>query len=53
MCIPHCSRLVELATENWVTEYNEERPHESLGNLTPKEYLTVNQQLDLSHNGWD
>ena len=34
---------VQEITENWVTEYNEERPHESLGNLTPKEYLTVNQ----------
>jgi putative transposase len=29
-------------TDNWVIEYNEERPHESLGNLTPKEYLTEN-----------
>ena len=34
---------VQEITESWVTEYNEERPHESLGNLTPKEYLTVNQ----------
>ncbi|MBU4573199.1 MAG: integrase, partial [Desulfarculus sp.] len=23
-------------------EYNEERPHESLGNLTPAEYLALN-----------
>jgi len=34
---------VQEITENWVTEYNEERPHESLGNLTPKEYLAVSQ----------
>ena len=34
---------VEEITENWVKQYNEERPHESLGNLTPKEYLAVNQ----------
>ena len=34
---------VQEITESWVTEYNEERPHESLGNLTPKEYLAVNQ----------
>ena len=34
---------VQEITENWVTEYNEVRPHESLGNLTPKEYLAVNQ----------
>jgi len=31
---------VQEITDNWVIEYNEERPHESLGNLTPKEYLT-------------
>lgn len=35
---------VQQITDDWVVEYNEERPHESLGNLTPKEYLTVNQQ---------
>jgi len=34
---------VEEITENWVKQFNEERPHESLGNLTPKEYLAVNQ----------
>lgn len=26
-------------SERWMKEYNEERPHESLGNLTPREYL--------------
>jgi hypothetical protein len=26
-------------TEKWLKEYNEERPHESLGHLTPREYL--------------
>ena len=26
-------------TGNWLKEYNEERPHESLGNMTPIEYL--------------
>ncbi len=26
-------------TDDWIREYNEERPHESLGNLTPWEYL--------------
>jgi transposase InsO family protein len=29
-------------TEIWLKEYSEERPHESLGNLTPKEYLLTN-----------
>ncbi len=41
---------VEEITENWVKQFNEERPHESLGNLTPMEYLAVNQRLDLFHN---
>jgi len=31
---------VQEITDNGVIEYNEERPHESLGKLTPKEYLT-------------
>jgi putative transposase len=26
-------------TEKWVKEYNEERPHQSLGHMTPREYL--------------
>lgn len=25
-------------TERWLAEYNSERPHESLNNLTPEEY---------------
>ena len=36
-------REVQEITDNWVIEYNEERPHESLGNLTPKEYLVASQ----------
>lgn len=38
----HLKEVKEI-TESWVKQYNEERPHESLGNLTPKEYLFVNQ----------
>lgn len=34
---------VQEITDQWVIEYNEERPHESLGNLTPKDYLAMNQ----------
>jgi len=30
---------VRYLTEKWLKEYNEERPHESLGNMTPTEYL--------------
>lgn len=35
-------------TEDWLREYNEERPHESLGNLTPTEYLAIHQGLENS-----
>jgi len=31
-------------TDQWLAEYKEERPHESLGNLTPEEYAVVNQE---------
>ena len=39
------SRLSEVRnlTEKWLKEYNEERPHESLGNMTPVEYLESKQ----------
>ncbi len=30
-------------TENWLREYNEERTHGSLGDLTPWEYLVKHQ----------
>jgi len=26
-------------SKKWIKEYNEERPHESLGDLTPREFL--------------
>lgn len=34
------SRLSEIRTivDAWVQEYNEQRPHESLGNLTPEDF---------------
>ena len=34
------SRLSEIRTivDAWVQEYNEQRPHEPLGNLTPEEF---------------
>lgn len=35
-------------TEKWLIEYNEERPHESLGNLTPAEYLATHQNPEVS-----
>ena len=39
------SRLSEVRdlTDKWLKEYNEERPHESLDNMTPVEYLESKQ----------
>ena len=31
-------------TKKWIVEYNEQRPHESLGNLTPREYMITNNK---------
>lgn len=36
-------------TENWMPEYNEERPHDSLGDLTPWEYLARHQPPETSN----
>ena len=46
------NRLSEVRdiTENWLKEYNEQRPHESLGDLTPEEFAikrTEISSLDL------
>lgn len=35
-------------TECWVREYNEERPHDSLGDLTPWEYLAKSERSENS-----
>lgn len=37
--------------ERWLKEYNEERPHESLGNLTPAEYLEAHFPCEMSMYG--
>ena len=40
---------VRQITENWLSQYNSERPHQSLGNLTPEEYrLKYNSQSSKS-----
>ena len=38
-------------TEKWLKEYNEERPHDALGDLTPREYL-LTQNPEISINSW-
>lgn len=47
------SRLSEVReiTETWLKVYNEERPHEALGNLTPTEYLALNH-AEISTLQW-
>ena len=39
-------------TNNWIREYNEERPHDSLGDLTPREYLMANSNRENSKSMW-
>jgi putative transposase len=36
-------------TEKWMREYNEERPHDSLDDLTPPEYLATRNPLENSN----
>ena len=38
-------------TENWMREYNEERPHDSLDDLTPWEYLAKHDTAENSNLG--
>ena len=47
------SRLSEVRniTDEWIEQYNQERSHESLKNLTPAEYLTMNSP-EVSTFGW-
>ncbi|GAA3536411.1 hypothetical protein GCM10022394_15050 [Zobellella aerophila] len=36
-------------TESWMTEYNDERPYDSLEDLTPWEYLAKHQWAENSN----
>jgi len=47
------SRLSEVRkiTDDWIEQYNQERPHEALNNLTPVEYLTANSP-EVSTFSW-
>ena len=37
--------------DQWIIQYNEQRPHEALNNLTPMEYLLQHQPKNNSLNG--
>ena len=40
-------------TEKWLSEYNCERPHESLNNMTPEEYRQHHYLAGNSKNAWN
>lgn len=40
-------------TERWLHEYNSERPHGSLNNLTPEEYWLMAENPEISKNEWN
>lgn len=40
---------VRAITEEWIDQYNEERPHRALGDLTPFEYREAHQQREYSN----
>lgn len=40
-------------TERWLAEYNSERPHESLNNLTPEEYRLMAENPEISKSTWN
>jgi putative transposase len=42
------TEVLEL-NESWMTEYNDERPHDSLEELTPWEYLAKHQRAENSN----
>uniref|UniRef100_UPI0037DC9509 integrase core domain-containing protein n=1 Tax=Klebsiella michiganensis TaxID=1134687 RepID=UPI0037DC9509 len=37
----------------WLAEYNSERPHESLNNLTPEEYRLMAAPPEISKSAWN
>jgi putative transposase len=39
-------------TERWLAEYNSERPHESLGDMTPVEFLIDKGHANLATYAW-
>lgn len=39
-------------TEDWIKDYNEQRPHEALGQMTPTGFLAAHSQSEISTFGW-
>lgn len=39
-------------TNEWLRKYNEDRPHDALGDLTPLEYLAAQKEAEISSNTW-
>jgi len=46
-------REVRQMTKEWMVRYNNERPHDSLNDMTPVEFLQVNNQPGNSNLAWD
>jgi len=44
--------FVAKVRKNLLRQYNEERPHESLGDMTPAEFLMKNSPKEVSTFGW-
>ncbi|WHP82009.1 transposase [Edwardsiella anguillarum] len=40
-------------TERWLSVYNDERPYESLNNMTPEEYRQRHYLAKISKNVWN
>ena len=43
---------VRKITERWLVEYNSERSHESLNNLTPEEFRLMSANPEVSKSMW-
>jgi len=39
-------------TNEWIRKYNEDRPHDALGDMTPVEYLVAQKEAEISSNAW-
>ena len=44
---------VRQMTEKWMVRYNKERPHDSLNDMTPVEYLRAHNHSGISNLAWD